>query len=270
MFAAAVNDKLMATSPFAASKGGDESNVLRQRFIDRATVDKVLAACPDSDWRVSFVLARYAGLRCPSEVLGLKWTDVDWDAGRLRIDSSKTGLRFCPMFPEIRAVLTETFDCASDGAVYCVAKYRANDNLRTQFGRILERASVVPWPKLFVNLRSTRRTELQESFPDHVVNKWLGHSGKVAEKHYLQVTDEHWRKANNLGSTCGSISSNPKPSKGVTETTKPSELLGSDGSNGVTDTLYNDPDGSRTRVTAVKGQCPRPLDDGAACLLAMP
>ena len=25
-----------------------------------------------------------------------------------------------------------------------------------------------------------------------------------------------------------------------------------------------DPDGSRTRVTAVKGQCPRPLDDGAA------
>ncbi len=25
----------------------------------------------------------------------------------------------------------------------------------------------------------------------------------------------------------------------------------------------NDPDGSRTRVTAVKGRCPRPLDDGA-------
>ena len=26
----------------------------------------------------------------------------------------------------------------------------------------------------------------------------------------------------------------------------------------------NDPDGIRTRVTGVKGQCPRPLDDGAA------
>ena len=36
------------------------------------------------------------------------------------------------------------------------------------------------------------------------------------------------------------------------------------------DARINDPDGSRTRVTAVKGQCPRPLDDGAAFLLAMP
>lgn len=26
----------------------------------------------------------------------------------------------------------------------------------------------------------------------------------------------------------------------------------------------NDPNGTRTRVTAVKGRCPRPLDDGAA------
>ncbi len=28
----------------------------------------------------------------------------------------------------------------------------------------------------------------------------------------------------------------------------------------------SDPDGSRTRVTAVKGRCPRPLDDGAMVL----
>ena len=58
--------------------------------------------------------------------------------------------------------------------------------------------------------------------------------------------------------------------KGNPETTKPSELLGSDGCLRANDALCNDPDGSRTRVTAVKGQCPRPLDDGAACLLAMP
>ena len=54
------------------------------------------------------------------------------------------------------------------------------------------------------------------------------------------------------------------------ETTEPSGLLGSDGARGAVTTNLNDPDGSRTRVTAVKGQCPRPLDDGAACLLAMP
>ena len=49
------------------------------------------------------------------------------------------------------------------------------------------------------------------------------------EKHYLQVTDDHWRKASELEMVCGSISS---PAEAITKThktTKPSELLGSDG-----------------------------------------
>ena len=63
---------------------------------------------------------------------------------------------------------------------------------------------MIPWPKLLYNLRSSRRTELQELFPDHVVNKWLGHSGQVAERHYLQVTDEHWSRAVESRSPTGS------------------------------------------------------------------
>ena len=63
--------------------------------------------------------------------------------------------------------------------------------------RIVEWAGLVPWPMTFINLRSTRRTELQEVFPSHVVDEWLGHSTKTAETHYLQVTDEHWRAAAN-------------------------------------------------------------------------
>ena len=51
------------------------------------------------------------------------------------------------------------------------------------------------WPKLFQNLRATRETELAETFPLHVVCAWLGNSRPVAIKHYLQVTDEHFRKA---------------------------------------------------------------------------
>ena len=47
----------------------------------------------------------------------------------------------------------------------------------------------------FQNLRSTRETELMNDFPAHVVCGWLGNSQPVAEKHYLQVTDEHFEKA---------------------------------------------------------------------------
>jgi hypothetical protein len=67
--------------------------------------------------------------------------------------------------------------------------------LRTRLSKILENAGLEVWPKLFVNLRASRRMELQEMFPDPVVNVWLGHSSRVAEKHYLQVTPEHWEKS---------------------------------------------------------------------------
>lgn len=45
---------------------------------------------------------------------------------------------------------------------------------------------------MILNLRSSRRTELQEKFPSHVINEWIGHSSATAEKHFLQVTDDHW------------------------------------------------------------------------------
>ena len=61
--------------------------------------------------------------------------------------------------------------------------------------RIIERAGLEPWPKLFQNLRSTRETELAEQFPIHVVCAWIGNSRAVAAKHYLQTTEEHFRKA---------------------------------------------------------------------------
>jgi len=68
-------------------------------------------------------------------------------------------------------------------------------NLRTQLTRIVGRAGLTPWPKLWQNLRSTRETELAEAFPMHVVCRWIGNSQPVAAKHYLQVTDEHYEQA---------------------------------------------------------------------------
>lgn len=107
--------------------------------------------------------------------------------------------------------MAESDYLARPGAVDCVARYRGGlANLRTQFTRIVERAGSKAWSKMFVNSRSTRRTELQERFADHVVNSWLGHSGAAAAKLYLQVTDEHWARAIGAGS--------PAVIEGVAET----------------------------------------------------
>src|SRR5687767_6032844 len=59
-----------------------------------------------------------------------------------------------------------------------------------QLHRIIRKAGLTPWPRLFHNLRATRQTELNEQFPAHVVCAWIGNTEKVAQNHYLQVTDD--------------------------------------------------------------------------------
>src|SRR4029453_11508119 len=75
-------------------------------------------------------------------------------------------------------------------------RYRkSNANLRTQLKRIIDRAGMKAWPKLFHNLRASRQTELLDRFPVKAVCTWLGNSQPVALEHYAQVTAEHFRTA---------------------------------------------------------------------------
>lgn len=201
-FHAAARRRLIPSNPFADLKSGTQANPERFYFVSLDAAYQVLDACPDSEWRLIFALARFGGLRCPSEHLGLRWIDIDWAKDRMTIHSPKTehhpggASRMVPIFPELRPYLQAAFEEAADGAEYVIARYRdCNKNFRTRLERIIRRAGLEPWPKLFQNLRSTRQTELEEIFPSHVVCKWIGNTVKVASKHYLQVTEEHFAKA---------------------------------------------------------------------------
>ena len=44
-------------------------------------------------------------------------------------------------------------------------------------------------------MRASRATELVKDFPEHVVTAWMGHSKRIAQKHYLQVTEEDYKQA---------------------------------------------------------------------------
>lgn len=89
-FGVAVKRKLIADNPFTELESGSVANKSRQYFLKPEDAQKVLDACPDAEWRLIFALCRYGGLRCPSEVLGLRWVDVKWDDGRIHITSPKT------------------------------------------------------------------------------------------------------------------------------------------------------------------------------------
>ena len=202
-FRAAVRKRLIAENPFGDMKGcAVRANPSRFYFLTREDAQAVLDACPDAQWRMIFALSRYGGLRCPSEHFALRWVDVDWERNRITVRSPKTERheggesRQIPMFPELRPYLEEVFEQAEPGTEFVITRYRhSNANLRTQLERIISRAGLTPWPKLFQNLRSTRETELAQEYPIHVVCAWLGNSQRVAAKHYLQVRDEDFERA---------------------------------------------------------------------------
>ncbi|WP_350494717.1 tyrosine-type recombinase/integrase [Roseiconus lacunae] len=197
LFGEAIKARLLDVNPGAGYRVGGECNNSRDHYIPRGDAAKVLKEC-DVEWSVIFGLTRFAGLRCPSEVTGLLWSDIDWAENRLRVDSTKTGLRFTPISPSLRPLLDAAWDAAPSGAKYVIGRHRDSEsNLRTQFTRIVERAGLAAWAKPFVNCRASARTDWEETFPSHVVDAWLGHSTKIARKHYLRLTEEHWHRAVN-------------------------------------------------------------------------
>lgn len=205
LFRAALRKRLIAENPFADMKGITvQANKSREFFITRDMAEKVLAACPGLEWRLIFALARFGGLRTPSETLSLRWGDIDWERGRMTVTSPKTEhhegkeSRVVPLFPELRPYLDAAYfrDSDSQQTEFVITRGpNGNVNLRTQLERIIAKAGLTPWPKLFQNLRSTRETELAKTFPSHVVCAWMGNSEAVARKHYLQVTDDDFGQA---------------------------------------------------------------------------
>jgi len=202
IFARAVRWGYVEANPFLGVKAGSQQNAARMWFVTRADADKVLAACPDAEWRLVVGLSRFGGLRCPSEHRALKWSDIDWDQDRIRVPSSKTerydgrAFRWIPMFPELRSLLQDVYDRAPVGGPdQVLSSLGSHTNLSTQLRRIIGRAGLNPWPRLFHNLRSTRQTELAGKHPLHVVCAWLGNTKAVAAGHYLQVTDDDFVRA---------------------------------------------------------------------------
>jgi integrase len=219
-FKDAVRRKLIDSNPFDGVGNGSTANPERQRFIDRTTIAQVMDACPSAEWRLLVAMSRFGGVRVPSEAVTLRWQDIDWHRGRILIHSPKTehhagkATRVIPLFAEIRAELDTLFDQAPEGAEFVFDNLRRDAakaatgwkavNLRTHFTRIIKRAGLTPWPKLWHNLRASRQTELTETFPSHVVTAWLGNSERIAEKlHFRSVGDSTRRVGVGVGAGIG-------------------------------------------------------------------
>jgi integrase len=154
-------------------RGGDPSE--RRAYVAVADAERVIAHCPSGLWKLLVALARFGGLRVPSEAFSLTWGDVDWERGRLSIPSPKTQHlgkphRVIPLFPLLRPHLEAAFDEAPEGAIYVFPdawRERATGddgwagaNMRTTFAKIIRRAGVEPWTRLWHSLRASCESDL--------------------------------------------------------------------------------------------------------------
>ncbi len=145
----------------------------------------------------------------------MKWADVNFETNRMTVTSPKTEripgkvYRVMPIFTALRPHLDEAFELAEPGEVHVVGGrqgegYRAasygpngwmNTNLRTTFEKLIRRAGLNPWSRLFHTLRASCETDLLEHLPISAVTEWLGHSATIALKHYTRVPDHLFERA---------------------------------------------------------------------------
>lgn len=200
---------------FVRHRPGDVSE--RRAYVPAENVLRAIDHAPNGTWKLIIALSRFAGLRVPSEALSLRWQDVDWERGRLTVPSPKTqhlagrSYRVIPLFPSVRPYLEAAWDDAPEGAEYVIPEeYRrrtqgpagwANANLRTTFEKVIRRAGLEPWPRLWHSMRASCETDLARQFPLAVVAKWLGNTQAVAMRHYVDVTDADFERATTVPET---------------------------------------------------------------------
>lgn len=207
-FGWAVRSRWLERNPFDGLAVRTRGNPARQQYVPAGDVLAVMERATSAEWRLMLALCRWAGLRCPSEHLALRWGDVDLEAGRLTVRSPKLehiegkGERTVPLFPELRPHLEAVLAEQEPNAEFVFNQLRRGPgqsarqvNWSTRVLAFVRRAGLEPWPRLFNALRSSCETDLCERFPTHVVCAWLGNSPAVAKEHYLVVTDDHFRRA---------------------------------------------------------------------------
>ncbi len=163
-------------------------------FFTRNDHLKLLEHCPNEEWRAILTLARYAGVRCPCEVMQLRWTDIDWNGKRMSVPNPKwtphPHKRIMPLFPEVRRKLRTLFELAPDNE-FIINQFtnRAKANLAASFMKIAKSAGIGVHMQPLSCMRLSRFSELTGKFGRFCASVWLGVEPEGNEKFIRLMTD---------------------------------------------------------------------------------
>jgi integrase len=203
VFGWAVDHDWLMKSPMRKISTGSFINRDKDRIITMEEFVKLLDACPNQEWRTIIALARIGGLRCASELKGLRWKDVYWEQNRFLVRSPKTEQheghreRIVPLFAELRVELERHFslDEAKDAEFVIECYQNTAWGLHHHFNKIAKRAGLGTIIRPFDNMRMSRSNEVLARWGQAKESLWIGHSARVMQAHYLRLSDEDFSEA---------------------------------------------------------------------------
>lgn len=211
IFNAAIEAELIKKNPFKGLSARTTPSDYR-RHITADEIARVIKEAPSAEWRVMLGLARYAGLRNPSETHILTVQDIDLQKRRMEVRSPKTenfdghASRSVPIDPRLMPLLLDRMAELKPGEMRLISLSGRGSMHRT-LARICKRAGVEPWCRTWQTLRSSCEQEMASSFPQFAVSRWLGHSMLVSERHYANlIPDELFDRASGLDGPEGAAS----------------------------------------------------------------
>ena len=170
-------------------------NNARMRYLDVTEMEKLLGACDDY-FRPVVLVAIHSGMR-RSEILGLRWADVDMSNGIIHVEDSKNGTRRdVPMSETVKATLMEMKERVECEWVFV---HRSDStkplrDIRAPFQRALKRAGIENFR--FHDCRHTAASWMAMKGIDlYRIQRILGHKDSRMTQRYAHLSPSYLKEA---------------------------------------------------------------------------
>ncbi|WP_445362784.1 tyrosine-type recombinase/integrase [Microbulbifer sp. ANSA003] len=171
----------------------------RVRFLSESERQKLLVACKSSNCRQLYpvvVLALSTGMR-QSEIMGLKWSDIDLNRGYITLHETKNGeRRSVPLVGHAKGLISELAKVRrldTDLLFFSDSKPTAPIFIRSPWGKALKQAAISDFK--FHDLRHTAASYLAMNGASLTeIAEILGHKTLQMVKRYAHLSEQHTSK----------------------------------------------------------------------------
>lgn len=165
----------------------------RVRYLEKEEIVKLLAKC-SARLRPIVITALNTGMR-RSEILNLKWHDVDFQRDIISLWDTKNGeSRRVPMNAQVRTTLIKVKKHPESQYIFCNRKGSPLSNIRKSFFTAIQKAGIINFH--FHDLRHTFASQLVMAGVDiNTTRELLGHKDIRMTLRYSHLSPDHKKRA---------------------------------------------------------------------------